>query len=80
MGGSGSGNWYRFDSKTIVEHCLFVDVRQLSRSGCLEPGQRYYWKWQNGCNIVIETKPEAIELFGSSYLLNIVRILEVLIK
>jgi hypothetical protein len=63
MGGSGSGNWYRFDSKTLAEHCLSIDVRQLSRKRCLEPGQRYSWRWQNGSDIVIETKPEAIELF-----------------
>ena len=63
MGGSGSGNWYRFDSKTLAENCLSIDVRQLSRKGCLEPGQRHSWKWSDGSNIVIETKPEAIELF-----------------
>ena len=62
MGGPGSGNRNRFDSKTLAERCLFVDVRQLSRTGCLEPWLRYSWKWNNGCNIVIETKPEAIEL------------------
>jgi hypothetical protein len=63
MGGFGSGNWYRFDSKTLVEDCLNIDVRQLSRKGCLEPWLRYSWAWQNGCNIVIETTPGAIELF-----------------
>jgi hypothetical protein len=62
MGGCGSGNWYRYDSKTLAENCLFIDVRQLYRKGCLEPGKKYYWKWQDGSNIVIETTPEAIEL------------------
>jgi hypothetical protein len=62
MGGSGSGNWYRFDSKTLAEHCLNIDVRHLSRKGCLEPGQRYSWRWQDGNYITIETKPKAIEL------------------
>jgi hypothetical protein len=61
MGGSGSGNWYRFDSKTPAEYCMSIDVRQLNREGCLEPGQRFFWRWQNGSNIVIETKPDAIE-------------------
>ena len=63
MGGSGSGNWYRLDSKTLAEHCMSLDVRQLNRKGCLEPWQGGSLEWQNGCNIVIETKPEAIELF-----------------
>lgn len=63
MGGSGSGNWYRFDSKTIAEHCCSIDVRQLSRWGYLKPWLRYPLKWNNESNIVIETKPGAIELF-----------------
>jgi hypothetical protein len=63
MGGSGSGNRYRFDSKTLTEHCLSIDVRRLNRKRCLDPGLRYTWKWENGCNIVIETRSETIELF-----------------
>ena len=63
MGGSGSGNWYRFDSKTIAEQCCSIDVRQLSRWGYLKPWLKYPLKWNNGSNIVIETKPGAIELF-----------------
>jgi hypothetical protein len=63
MGGSGSGNWYRSDSKTIAEHCCSIDVRQLSRWGYLKPWLKYPLKWNNGSNIVIETKPRAIELF-----------------
>jgi hypothetical protein len=63
MGGSGSGNWYRFDSKTLVDDCLSIDVRQLSRWGYLKPWLRYPLKWNNGSNIIIETKPGAIELF-----------------
>jgi hypothetical protein len=62
MGGSGSGGWYRFDSKTLTEHCISIDVRYLSRKGWLEPWQRYSWRWQDGNCITIETKPEAIEL------------------
>jgi hypothetical protein len=62
MGGSGSGNWYRFDSKAVAEQCCSIDVRQLSRWGYLKPWLRYPLKWNNGSNIVIETKPGAIEL------------------
>jgi len=62
LGGSGSGNWYRFDSKTRVEDCLNIDARHLDRKGRLEPWQGYSWEWQNGCNIFIKTEPEAIEL------------------
>lgn len=62
MGGSGSGNWYRVSKKNLVEHCCSIDVRQLNRWGCLEQRLRYPLKWNNGSNIVIETKPGAIEL------------------
>jgi hypothetical protein len=62
MGGSGSGNYYRFDSKTLTEHCINIDVRQLNRKGCLQPGQRHSWEWRDGSNINFETKTSAIEL------------------
>jgi hypothetical protein len=62
MGGSGSGNWYRSDSKTLVEHCLCIDVLRLNREGYLKLGLRYTWQWQKGTNIVIETKPDGIDL------------------
>ena len=62
MGGSGSGNFYRFDSKTLTDHCISIDVRHLNRKGRLTPGQRYSWKWTDGNNIMIETKSCAIEL------------------
>jgi len=63
MGGSGSGNGYRFDSKTVAEQCCSIDVRQLSRWGYLKPWLKYPLKWNNGSNIVIETNPGTIELF-----------------
>ncbi len=63
MGGSGSGNWYRFSSKNVAEDCCSIDVRQLSRWGYLKPWLRYPLKWNNGSNIVIETRPGVIELF-----------------
>jgi hypothetical protein len=67
MGGSGSGSWYRVDSKTLTEHCINIDVRHLSRKGCLVPGQRHSWKWKDGNNIKFETKPEAIEVDTGKY-------------
>jgi hypothetical protein len=63
MGGYGSGRRRGYFNKPLVEDCLSIDVRILMRSGCLKPGLRYSGEWQNGCNIVIETKLDAIELF-----------------
>ena len=62
MGGRGSGNWNRFESKTLAEDCLSIDIRQLNRMGGLEPWKRYNLTWKNGSNIIIKTKQEAIEL------------------
>jgi hypothetical protein len=33
MGGPGSGNWYRWHKKTVVEDCLALDVNRLARNG-----------------------------------------------
>ena len=41
MGGIGSGNWYRYDSKRTVEGCISIDSRKLARDGFLRPGYVY---------------------------------------
>ena len=33
MGGPGSGTWYRWQKKTVVEDCLTLDVNKLARDG-----------------------------------------------
>ncbi len=45
MGGAGSGSWYRFNKKTIVEECRSLDVRRLHRKGLLKRGCRFSWSW-----------------------------------
>jgi hypothetical protein len=45
MGGMGSGNWYRWDSKDTVESCRSIDVRQWHRDGLLKPGILFSWAW-----------------------------------
>jgi hypothetical protein len=62
MGEYGSGRRYGY-CKTLVEDCMYIDIHHLSKSGCLEPGRRYSLKWQNGCDILIETTSEALKLF-----------------
>jgi len=63
MGGYGSGRRHGYFNKPLVEDCLSIDVRILSRSGCLGTWQKYSLVWQNGCDILIETAPEAVKLF-----------------
>ena len=62
MGGYGSGRRYGY-CKPLVEDCMSIDIRYLSRSGCLGLWQRYSLGWQNGCDILIETSLEAVQLF-----------------
>jgi hypothetical protein len=45
VGGVGSGNWYRFDKKTITDECHSVDVRYLHRHGLLKPGGWFTLRW-----------------------------------
>ncbi len=47
MGGSGSGTWYRWDKKTTVEGCKKIDVRWMSRHGCLSPGRVGSLHWSS---------------------------------
>jgi len=42
MGGQGSGQWYRWNSKQLVEDCLELDINLLVRKGYIKPGIRRY--------------------------------------
>jgi hypothetical protein len=48
VGGFGSGNWYRFDTKDAVEDHCALDVRKLKREGMLDPGYRGSLVWWQG--------------------------------
>jgi hypothetical protein len=45
MGGVGSGNYYRFNSKDRVEDHLSIDVRSWHKSGLLEPLSAFTTTW-----------------------------------
>ncbi len=62
MGGFGSGNWFRFSSKHLVEKYPELDVRFLNKKGGLDNRRSCICNWRDGSNISIETSPEAIEL------------------
>ena len=38
MGGLGSGNWYRWDTRTTTEQIHRVDIRYLRKQGFLKEG------------------------------------------
>lgn len=45
MGGSGSGDWYRWDSKITTESQHRIDIRWLKKHGYLQPGTRGSLSW-----------------------------------
>jgi hypothetical protein len=47
MGGSGSGSWYRWSTKTTTGEMLAVDIRWLNKRGYLKPGH-YGLQWTRG--------------------------------
>ena len=38
MGGSGSGSWYRWDSRATTESQHRIDIRWLKKKGYIRPG------------------------------------------
>ena len=45
MGGSGSGSWYRWNSRDTVEECRSIDIREWKRKGLLTLGNRITTTW-----------------------------------
>ena len=48
MGGSGSGSWYRWDSKSTTESQNRIDIRWLKNQGSLRPGHIEFLSWSRG--------------------------------
>ena len=49
MGGYGSGNWYRWDSKSTTESQYRIDIRWLKKQGYLRPTNFGFLSW-SCCN------------------------------
>jgi hypothetical protein len=45
MGGPGSGRIFHWDTKTVLEECRFVDVRDWKRRGLLGGYGGFSWSW-----------------------------------
>ena len=45
MGGSGSGDWYRWDSKTTTESQYNIDIRWMRKQRYLRPGAAGLLSW-----------------------------------
>jgi hypothetical protein len=52
MGGSGSGNRYRWDKKTTVEECRVLDVFSMARDGLFAADSQRFgtWVWYRRIN------------------------------
>jgi len=48
MGGSGSGNYLRWDSKSTTESQHRIDIRWLKKQGYLRPGASGLLSWSRG--------------------------------
>ena len=49
MGGRASGRKFRWDKKTALEGCRFIDIRDWKRDDLLRDGYVFDWHWsQNG--------------------------------
>src|SRR5687768_13325353 len=45
MGGRGSGQWYRWNTKASVDSCLWLDIGRWQREGWLRPGCAFRVSW-----------------------------------
>ena len=45
MGGRGSGRIFRWDTKTALEECRFIDIRDWKRRGLIRDGSGFSWSW-----------------------------------
>ena len=48
MGGPGSGSWYRWDTRRVIDTVDCLDVRELSRQGALRAGVQAVITWRQG--------------------------------
>jgi hypothetical protein len=45
VGGVGSGNWVRLNTKSTTNECQSIDVRYLHRNDLLQPGRSFSLRW-----------------------------------
>ena len=66
MGGPGSGTWYRWDTRRVIDTVDCLDVRKLARQGVLREGVHAVITWRPGqqaeCSIEIACKSRGIVL------------------
>jgi len=48
MGGIGSGNWHRWNSKTTINSTNCIDIRYMRKRGFLQPNTHGRLSWSRG--------------------------------
>ena len=61
MGGVGSGNFWRWDSRTTTDAYRSLDVRRWARDGFLVPGSSFGWQWTQGGHTLASIRAEVGE-------------------
>jgi hypothetical protein len=66
MGGPGSGSWYRWDTRRVIDTVDSLDVRKLARQGALREGVQAVITWRQGqqgeCSIKFACESRGIVL------------------
>jgi hypothetical protein len=59
MGGRGSGNRWRYGTRSTTEDYRRLDVRRWAREGMLRPGYHGGWQWSRGGEVVASIQMHA---------------------
>lgn len=59
MGGRGSGNRWRYGTRSTTDDYRRLDVRRWAREGMLRPGWRGGWQWSRGGEVVASIQMRA---------------------
>jgi hypothetical protein len=66
MGGLGSGSWYRWDTRRMIDTVDCLDVRRLARQGALREGVQASITWRQGqqaeCSLEVACESRGIVL------------------
>ena len=66
MGGIGSGNRWRYGTKSTTDQFRSIDVRRWKRDGLLAPDQHFGWQWTQWgevtASIFVSTEPHRVHI------------------
>ena len=58
MGGLGSGNYWRWDTRSTTDSYRKLDVRRWARDGLLRTGKHFGWQWTQEGETVASIRAE----------------------